>query len=629
MKLSSSVWLHITFPLCTLILLKYFFDFPNLSTPIYFLQTFNSIFNTKNSPKSENVHTNRTSSVFCRGTNHTNRLCTFTNLCYEANKGAFVFFSGPKSVRSGIPVDRFSPALVDFSSVEDHNTMYFNYVELPLSAMEKFSYSFLGGHALILKRFHPENLMHVFHDDLIPIYATLRELQYSDMFLVLADDWPPGPYASLYENFLPKRPLYLQSMSKNHLHCFESIHIGQNKLSTWYQYGFKVPQGPLPKQREDITPVILSFRDYFLQRFVPNAVPGEEHAILFSRKNNRKVINEGKVVDVITEVSGLPTYVLSLDNNDVLQIISRLINCRIAVGMHGSLLILSLFLKPNSILIEIFPFGVQALDITPYRTLCWITDVTYVAWENTVEANTYPHPEYPSHLGGLGDLSKEESDLVKRSVVTPFLCCDNPVWLYRIYQDTVVDIDSFTISLVSGINGHHDFEEFQKYEDTLTVDKNSIKGHLNIKSIDKTEAETESRDSNRINKNIQSTNEIKGHSIPLINKNNNMQGTKKTESISSDKIDPSDIQNVSCILSGTSLTLEWDEPWNLGFASVQNVEYEVWIQEIDTEDVKAFTVKRKRLIVSVKSASYYAWVRCYADGRVGPFNSNPTICSES
>ena len=41
----------------------------------------------------------------------------------------------------------------------------------------------------------------------------------------------------------------------------------------------------------------------------------------------------------------------------------------LAIGMHGSMLIMAMFLKPGSGLLELFPFGVPAENYTPYKTL--------------------------------------------------------------------------------------------------------------------------------------------------------------------------------------------------------------------------------------------------------------------
>lgn len=40
-----------------------------------------------------------------------------------------------------------------------------------------------------------------------------------------------------------------------------------------------------------------------------------------------------------------------------------------AIGLHGSLLIMSMFLPTTAVLVELFPYAVPADNYTPYRTL--------------------------------------------------------------------------------------------------------------------------------------------------------------------------------------------------------------------------------------------------------------------
>ncbi|KFM73767.1 putative glycosyltransferase AGO61, partial [Stegodyphus mimosarum] len=330
------------------------------------------------------------SSVFCRGSNHTDRLCHFRNLCYEPKSETFLVFHQSNSVISGVPHDRFDPALADFSSVADHNTQYFNYVDLPASAAQNFNISYIKGHSLMFRRFNPENLMHVFHDDLLPAFLTLKELcqigvgmSCKDVFLTFADGRSSGPYADLYNKFLNDAPLYLKSLSSENLHCIQNVYIGLNKLTTWYHYGFKEPQGPLKKPFTGIYSVILEFRNYFIEQFNLNPKDKKPLAMLLTRKHNRRILNENEVMKTLQMYSDLETCIMNLENHSVLEVIKIVLQSKIIVGMHGSLLVVSLFLEPNSVIIELFPFGVNPDLSTPYKTLANIPGLKliYLSWE--------------------------------------------------------------------------------------------------------------------------------------------------------------------------------------------------------------------------------------------------------
>ena len=56
---------------------------------------------------------------------------------------------------------------------------------------------------------------------------------------------------------------------------------------------------------------------------------------------------------------------------------------QLAVGMHGSILALAMFMPAGGALVELFPYGVPASHYTPYRTLAELPhlQLAYRAWE--------------------------------------------------------------------------------------------------------------------------------------------------------------------------------------------------------------------------------------------------------
>lgn len=503
------------------------------------------------------------SSVYCRGNNHTDRICKFRNLCFNPSTDVFMFFHGANSDVIGVPEDRFSPALVDFSSVYDHNTQYFNYIDLPGSAFLNFTARLVGGTAVLFKRFNPENLMHVFHDDLIPAYVTLKENflidDKNDVFFVFADGRDPGPYADLYGTFLKKEPFYLSSASE--VICFDKAVIGLNKHSLWYHYGFKKPQGPLNKDMNLISPMLAHFRSYFKKQFSLQEKAVKDNALLLTRGHNRKILNYKELAKVLEVNSNLKSQTASLEEYSVIEVIEKIMSSKIVIGIHGSLLILCLFLPPNSHIIELFPYGIDSNICTPYRTLAKIPSLklTYHSWENKIEKNSIPHPEYPADHGGILHLPIHVQDHIRKSPVKPFLCCYNPEWLYRIYQDTVVDLNTFT-----------------------SIIKNAI--HNDERVI---------RDMTT--------------------------GTK---------LYPSEVQNLSCQLNSENLIhISWERPWNVNFMNATVIEYELWYQDNDEDDIKAF-IMRKTFFNLKNISNIYVWIRCHVDGNIGPFNTNPLVCQK-
>lgn len=102
---------------------------------------------------------------------------------------------------------------------------------------------------VIFKRFKPDNLMHVFHDDLIPLYFTLNELDHfgaKDYRVFFVDDHEAGRYWELYRMFRSKNflnayhPLLRSTVkaeglldSDANLICFSTVVVGGAYNTRW------------------------------------------------------------------------------------------------------------------------------------------------------------------------------------------------------------------------------------------------------------------------------------------------------------------------------------------------------------------------------------------------------------
>lgn len=56
--------------------------------------------------------------------------------------------------------------------------------------------------------------------------------------------------------------------------------------------------------------------------------------------------------------------------------------------------------------------------------------------------NNFVHPERPASGGGIKHLPLAEQEKIKNTLTVPaHTCCSNPYWLFRIYQDTKVELE--------------------------------------------------------------------------------------------------------------------------------------------------------------------------------------------
>lgn len=182
--------------------------------------------------------------------------------------------------------------------------------------------------------------------------------------------------------------------------------------------------------------------------------PGDGHSLLLVRRLKRRILNAAPFFNHLQgRFNNLRLVILDKsslsDAQGLRQLLQNFICAHTVIGMHGSELILSLLMAPSdsSRVIELFPYGVEPAHYTPFRTLALLLGHHYGAWRNELpEKAFFPDDSQPAQWGGLLHLSEQRRRLIQDSVHQPLplhLCCDNPAWLYRIYQDTEVDLDSF------------------------------------------------------------------------------------------------------------------------------------------------------------------------------------------
>ena len=532
----------------------------------------------------------RDTSVWCSGDHNSNRVCHFRNLYYFPDLDEFAFLHGDASFYFGLPANRFDPALLDMSTIMNHNTQYFNYIDLEASKARNVvdGAIIVGKRSLIFRRFHPDNLMHVIHDDLLPMYYTLLALdsQFSamgrneneafEMQLIFMEGWKSGPHRELYELFSVFPPIYKDDLlAEKKPICFTDAVVGLSKHTTWYQYGFEKPQGPIQDSNVSATDIhrFCSFVRTRLNISENNESNGNL-TVLITRKYNRLILNEFNLSFVLAQTLHTKVLTMAIETHSMTELIAAVSRAKVLIGMHGSLLSLAMFLRPGSLLVELFPFAVNPVHYTPYKTLADVPGmgITYVAWRNVDHRNTVVHPDNPWHQGGIKHLSLTEQAQILASREVPLhLCCRNPEWLFRIYQDTVVDTDA-VIQLIR--NG-------------LAV--------ISLSNGDPPPAE-KSRNKN---------------------------------------VFPSRVQNISCKSNSgdgiTSLLLSWGAPTNLNFIDFQTIKYELWLQEAGSDDYLAYMLTKTshefRDEGLKRDSVYNVWIRSIVNDVIGPFNSQHAFCT--
>ncbi|XP_075676597.1 protein O-linked-mannose beta-1,4-N-acetylglucosaminyltransferase 2-like [Dermatophagoides pteronyssinus] len=310
-----------------------------------------------------------------------------------------------------------------------------------------------------MSRFKPDNLLHLIHDDILPLQATIREQIGTNKIDILFfnDHWPLLIGHPFFKQ-LAKRVFSQNEFTSESVICFQNAYLGLSTSTVWYQYGFKRPQSPIPRKPEEYRYMQIQVNElreklFSLMRLDRIDCP-RRNIVLIAREENRRILNLNEFSRYISKKfsNNLDVILVSRDKIDnfieLKQLINRVMCAEKFVAMHGSEQILALFIKPpanNQIeVIELFPYGIEAERSTIYRTFAEsILGYRYSAWTNPIRANT----RFPNeNVHGLSHLTEEQKNSIQKSIdepLEPFLCCDHLGWLYRIYQDTIVDINIF------------------------------------------------------------------------------------------------------------------------------------------------------------------------------------------
>ena len=115
------------------------------------------------------------SSVWCQGAHPADRICRFRNFCYLPDRDKFVFTRGPRSTIVMPREEKEESRLLDLTSLDGHSAFKFDYEEVDQAFFKGKRASFVPGKTFAFSRFHPYNIMHVIHDDILGLYFLLKE----------------------------------------------------------------------------------------------------------------------------------------------------------------------------------------------------------------------------------------------------------------------------------------------------------------------------------------------------------------------------------------------------------------------------------------------------------------------
>ena len=144
-------------------------------------------------------------------------------------------------------------------------------------------------------------------------------------------------------------------------------------------------------------------------------------------KTTRLILNENELIEKLK--AAFPEYeTIQFFSEESIASASEMIHSTsVLIGMHGALVILSMFLPQKATLIELFFFGVDPKNYTPYKTVSDLIGVKYKTWTNVREDPPFSivHDDKSFYLGGIKHLRASPA-----------------IFQYGRFQDTFVDVEA-------------------------------------------------------------------------------------------------------------------------------------------------------------------------------------------
>lgn len=103
--------------------------------------------------------------------------------------------------------------------------------------------------------------------------------------------------------------------------------------------------------------------------------------VIFSRTQNRLIINQAQLVEKLYGAYGVPVVIIRMETHTFEDQIRVLSQTRAAIGMHGSILIMGMFLPPSAVIFELYPYAINPEHYTPYRDMANLPGAFFFAFQ--------------------------------------------------------------------------------------------------------------------------------------------------------------------------------------------------------------------------------------------------------
>lgn len=227
------------------------------------------------------------------------------------------------------------------------------------------------------------------------------------------EGWGEGAYFDFYKFFSFKQLFFrVQLKILGRLLCFFYVFVGFFKIIIWYQYGFVQFQG----SKVNIFVLgneIRQFVRFMIEKLNVSYIGvflGEEYIFVFSRIQNRFILNEVELLLVLVQEFQMKIVIVFLEDYVFVDVVRLVSNVFMLVSMYGVQLVIVFFLFRGVIVVEFFLYVVNFDYYIFYKILVMLfgMDFQYVVWRNMMLENIVIYFERFWDQGGIIYLDQVE-----------------------------------------------------------------------------------------------------------------------------------------------------------------------------------------------------------------------------
>jgi protein O-mannose beta-1,4-N-acetylglucosaminyltransferase len=190
----------------------------------------------------------------------TSRVCKFRNLCYHPKIEEYFIIKDNTSTFHGLASSGASPTL-SLVAIQNHSSFNWAYSEISASNPEfqNIKVRFEALPHFLLSRLIVDNVMHTLHDNAIGLFQLFKRVSVvsgddpfsMDNRLLIVDGHlqTTATLPLTYLSHHPIRTMSYMNQDRDVVTCFKDAYVGNSDETTWYQYGFSSPQGPIPDKQ--------------------------------------------------------------------------------------------------------------------------------------------------------------------------------------------------------------------------------------------------------------------------------------------------------------------------------------------------------------------------------------------